>query len=189
MKNLILSFCLLFLLSCKMDFPKTEATIENNSSQITKSEPSEQVAYGPNLPANPYELKLDAYKISNGIYDLEIKMLLYNNAYFVSPNAKRNFSGKFTFVLDDNDSFSLKDNLIETPLSKEEYDSHPFVDGNVNWVRVNTNYKQKLEINTTEDFEVSGYIQFTIEPRCTLEKIPVFIKYEKGNLKFEINHC
>mgnify|MGYP005991898563 CR=1 FL=1 len=189
MKNLILSFYLLFLLSCKMDFPKTELNIVSDISQVTKPEQSNQLIYGPNLPANPYELKLDTHKLSKGIYDLEIKMLLYNNAYFVSPNAKRDFSGKFTFFVDASNSFTLKDNLIEIPLSKEEYDSHPFVDGNVNWVHVNTTYKQKLEITTEEDFEVRGYIQFTIEPRCTLEKIPVFIKRKNGVLSFEIDHC
>ena len=188
MKNLILSFCLLFLLSCKMDFPKTEAIVENNSSQITKSEPSKQVVYGPNLPANPYELKLDVHKLSDGIYNLEIKMFLFNDAYYASPNEKRDLKGKFTFVLNNNTSFRLTDNLIETPLSPEirAYDSTDYVP---NWVRENTSYKQKIEITTEKEFEVRGYIQFTIEPRCTLEKIPVFIKYEKGNLKFEIDGC
>jgi hypothetical protein len=172
-----------------MDFPKTEATIESDITQVTKPEQNNKLVYGPKIPANPYELKLDKHKLSNDTYHLEIKMFLYNDAFYVSPNAKRNFSGKFTFFVANNNFFTLKDNLIETPLSKEEYDSHPFVDGNVNWVRVNTTYKQKLEISTTEDFEVRGYIQFTIEPRCTLEKIPVFIKYEKGKLNFEIDKC
>jgi len=189
MKNLILSFCLLFLLSCKMDFPKTEATIESNTSQVTKSQPNNQFVYGPKLPENPYELKLDAHQLSDGVYDLEIKMLLYNGSFYVSPNAKRDFLGKFTFYLQQTNSFTLKNNLVETPLSKEEYDSHPFVDGNVNWVRVNTTYNQKIEINTTKDFEVRGYIQFTIEPRCTLEKIPVYITSKNGILKFEIDRC
>lgn len=188
MKNLILSLCLLFVLSCKIDYPKTEASIESGISQVTKSEHSNPIVYGPNLPTNPYELKLDTHKVSDGIYDLEMKMFLFNDAYYASPNEKRDLKGKFTFVLYNNTSFTLKDNLIETPLSNEirNYDS---TDYSPNWVRVNTSYQQKIEITTDKDFEVRGYIQFTIEPRCTLEKIPVFIKYEKGVLKFEIDHC
>ncbi len=66
---------------------------------------------------------------------------------------------------------------------------HPFTNGTVNWVRVNTNYKQQLEVATQVDFQVFGYIQFTIEPRCSLEKIPFIIKKENGKLKFELDNC
>ena len=40
-----------------------------------------------------------------------------------------------------------------------------------------------------EDFDVRGTIQFTIEPRCTLEKIPVIIKRQEGTVKFEVFGC
>ena len=155
MKNLILPFGLLLLLSCKIDHSKPES----NLAQIQDSVYNIQSVYGPNLPSNPYELKLDMHQLDNTTYDLEIQVLLNHNSYFVSPNAKRDFKGKFTFFVNTTNSFTLKNKLIETPLSKEEYDSHPFVDGLVNWVRVNTSYKQKLEITTTEDFVVGGFIQ------------------------------
>ena len=189
MKNALLFFCLLFALSCKIDSSKNQSNIDDFFVQNTNTSLNMQPVYGPDLPSEPYELKLDIHQLNNGIYDLEIQMLLYNNSYYVSPNAKRDFKGKFTFFIDTNNSFTLKKNLIETPLSEEKYDSHPFVDGLVNWVRVNTSYKQKLEITTSEDFEVRGFIRFTIEPRCTLEKIPVIIKCKKGILKFEIDNC
>ena len=188
MKNLILCFCLLFVLSCKMDFPKTEVTIESDISQVTKSEPRNQIVYGPKLPENPYELKLDTHKLSDGVYDIEMKMFLYNDAFYASPNEKKDLKGKFTFVVANNDFFTLEDNLIETHLSAEKHNYYSS-DYGPKWIHENTSYKQKLEISTTEDFEVRGHIQFTIEPRCTLEKIPVFIKYEKGVLKFEIDGC
>ena len=189
MKNVILSLCLLVLLSCKIDNSKTDSNTEPIMAQIPQSEINKQPIYGPNFPSDPYELKLDLHQLNNKTYDLEIKMLLNHNSYYVSPNAKRDFSGKFTFFVDPTNFFILKNNLIETPLSKEEYDSHPFVDGWVNWVRENTSYIQKLEITTSEDFEVRGFIRFTIEPRCTLEKIPLIIKRKNGVLKFEIDKC
>ena len=189
MKNIILFFSLFILLSCKIDHSKTKPNTETVFAEIPKSEVSMQPVYGPNFPSDPYELKLDIHQLKNFTYDLEIMMLLNHDSYFISPNAKREFKGKFTFFVDANNSFTLKNKLIETPLSKEEYDSHPFVNGLVNWVRVNTSYKQKLLITTSEDFEVRGFIQFTIEPRCTLEKIPVIITYKNGVVKFEINNC
>lgn len=189
MKNVILFFSLLILLSCKIDHSKTKPNTETVFAEIPKSEVSTQPVYGPNLPSEPYELILDSHKLSNGIYDLEIQMLLYNNAYYASPNAKGDLSGKFSFFVNNNDFFILKNNLIETPLSNKKYHSSTNDKGLTSWVGVNTSYKQRIQITTTEDFEVRGYIRFTIEPRCTLEKIPVFIQYKKGVLKFEIDNC
>jgi hypothetical protein len=189
MKNLILPLCILIFLSCKIDHSNTKPNIESNLAQVPKSEISTQPIYGPNLPSEPYKIILDIHKLSNGIYDLEIQMLLYNNAYYASPNAKGDLKGKFTFHVDTTDSFILKNKLIETPLSNEEYHSSTNDKGLTSWISVNTLFKQKIQITTTKDFEVKGFIQFTIEPRCTLEKIPVIVKCENGVLKFEIFQC
>lgn len=128
-------------------------------------------------------------KQSDDEYVLSIQMNLKKDAYFVSPNAKRDFSGKFTIVLTEADKLKLSKAIVETPLSKEELDSHPFVDGLVNWVRVDTNYKQTLTVLSKENFEVYGYIQFTIEPRCTLEKIPFILSYVDGKLSLKMDGC
>lgn len=185
MKKIILPFCLLFALGCKVDHPKPES----NLAQIQDSVFNVQSVYGPNLVSNPYELKLDINQLSNAIYDLEIQMLLFNDAYYASTNTKKDFKGKFTFFIDDTNFFTLKSNLIETPLLIKQNDSETTDNGMTDWIRVNTHYKQQLEITTTADFAVGGFIQFTIEPRCTLEKIPVIIKRKNGVLKFEIDNC
>lgn len=184
MKKAILFLYLFLVLSCK-----TDSNTERVFVQIPESELNNQPIYGPNLPAQPYELKLNKHKLSNEIYDLEIQMLLYNDAYYVSPNEKGDFKGKFTFYVDTNDSFILKSNLIERPLSNEKYHSSTNDKGLTNCVGVDMSYKQKIQITNTEDFEVKGFIQFTIEPRCTLEKIPVIISYKKGLMRFEIDRC
>ena len=116
-------------------------------------------------------------------------MLLYNNAYYASSNSKKDFKGKFSFFINDNTFLTLKSKLIETPLLIKATDSEAADNQSSDWIRENTYYKQQLEIKTSEDFRVTGYIQFTIEPRCTLEKIPIIIKSEKGNVKFEIDRC
>lgn len=179
MKNVILSACVLLMVSCKVDHPKPES----NLAQIQDSVYNMQSVYNPNLPSNAYELKLDIQQLDNITYDLEIQILLNHNSYFVSPNAKGDFKGKFTFFVNATNSFILKNRLVETPLSKEDSN------GLTHFVHINTTYNQKLEITTKEDFVVGGFIQFTIEPRCTLEKIPVIIKRKNGVLKFEIDNC
>ena len=137
----------------------------------------------------PYELTMNMSQVGEDVYELELNMLLHNGAHFVSPNAKRAFKGKFTVHLDDSDQLVPISELIETPRSVEEYDPHPFVNGTVNWVREDTKYTLKLERKAEEYFSVKGFIQFTIEPRCTLEKIPIIIKNVKGKLRVELFGC
>uniref|UniRef100_UPI00404A32C4 hypothetical protein n=1 Tax=Flavobacterium sp. TaxID=239 RepID=UPI00404A32C4 len=181
MKNVIFFFCLLIMLSCKVN-----TNTESIFAQIPESELNSQTNYNSNLPAEPYELKLNTHQLSNTIYDLEITILLYNDAYYASSNAKKDLKGKFTFFIESNDSFILKKNLTETPLTNKKYISSTNDKGLTSWIGVDTSYKQNIEITTQEDFQVNGYIQFTIEPRCTFENIPIIISYKKDFLKFEI---
>lgn len=189
MKPLLSCCCLLLLFSCKIDQTKKEVTLATVPSKEIKSQKDSIFNFGPNQAPNPYEVKLAIYQTSKDSYNLEIQMLLYNNAYYASSNSNKDFKGKFTFFIDDTPFFSLKSNLIETPLHVKQVDSESNSNSIPDWIRVNTYYKQQLEIKTSEDFMVRGYIQFTIEPRCTLEKIPVMIKSEKGIVKFEIDKC
>jgi len=139
--------------------------------------------------SEPYELKMKMNALGNNDFELELDMLLFDGAHFVSPNAKRAFKGKFTVHLDDNDHLTPVSELIETPRSVEEYDPHPFVSGKVNWVREDTKYILKLKRKKQEYFSVKGFIQFTIEPRCTMEKIPIIIKNVKGKMRVELFQC
>ncbi len=125
-------------------------------------------------------------KQQNDEYVLSIQMNLKKDAYFVSPNAKRDFSGKFTLVLNNPDKIVTKGTITETPLSKEELDKG---EGLVNFVRNNTHYKQTLKVLSNGNFEVMGHIQFTIEPRCTLEKIPFVLFFENGKLRVRMDGC
>lgn len=136
-----------------------------------------------------YTAILRVDKQQNETYQMDIQMHLKKGAYFVSPNAKGNFSGRFTLMLTENDKLQRSGVIIETPLSVEEFDAHPFVNGPVNWVRVTTNYKQSFTLLSKKDFEVTGYLQFTIEPRCTLEKVPFILSYTNGKLSIRMNGC
>lgn len=189
MKNLILGFCLILMMSCQTDQIKTEKIMESSDAQNLLSEENIITDKSTALTSEPYQIKLDLHQLDNLKYNLEIQMFLNNEAYFVSPNAKGDFSGKFTFFIEENDSFILQGDLIESPLADKAHVKLPFIDDLENSVRENTSYKQLLQITNPDDFQINGYIQFTIEPRCTLEKIPIIIKSVNGKLKFEIFQC
>lgn len=123
-------------------------------------------------------------KQSDKEHVLSIQMNLEKNGYFVSPTESGSFTGKFTIVLTEPQHLQTNGAIIETPLSKVDEN-----EGYVKWVRQNTNYKQSLKVLTNENFEVYGYIQFTIEPRCTLEKIPFILSYVDGKLSVKIDGC
>lgn len=115
---------------------------------------------------------------------LSIQMNLKNNSYFVSPTEPGSFTGKFTIVLTEPQHLQTNGVIMETPLSKVDES-----EGFVKWVRQNTHYKQSLKVLTNENFEVSGHIHFTIEPRCTLEKIPFILSYVDGKLSVKMDGC
>ena len=55
-------------------------------------------------------------KRHNDEYVLSVQMNLKKGAYFISPHAKRDFSGKFTLVLPDSNKIATTGAIIETPL-------------------------------------------------------------------------
>lgn len=123
-------------------------------------------------------------KQSNKEHLLSIQMNVKNNSYFVSPTEPGSFTGKFTIVLTEPQHLQTNGAIMETPLSKVDEN-----EGFVKWVRQNTHYKQSLKVLTKENFEVYGYIQFTIEPRCSLEKIPFILSYVDGKLSVKMDGC
>lgn len=122
-------------------------------------------------------------------HTLVISIELHNDSHYISPFAKRDFKGKFYVDLGSYNDLDFEGDIIESPRSVEEYDSHPFVNGTVNWVRTNTTYKQPLQIKTQKEFVVFGRVQFTIEPRCTFEEIPFAISYQNGEMVFIEPKC
>lgn len=125
-------------------------------------------------------------KQSDDEYVLSIQMILKKESYFVSPNAKRDFSGKFTIVLSEPNKIQANGVINETPLSIEELDKQQ---GLGNFVRQNTNYKQTLKVLSKENFEVPAHIQFTIEPRCTMEKVFFILSNVDGKLSVRLDGC
>ena len=138
---------------------------------------------------HPYEIAFKVEKTGDNGYTMITTMKLFGGSFYVSPHSKRDFKGKFTIEIADNKNLKLGDDFIETPRSKEVIDPHAFVSGPVNWVKEDTRYEYPLTILSKEDFEIGGKIFFTIEPKCTLEEIPLMFKYKSGVLTIEKWKC
>ena len=136
-----------------------------------------------------YTLHFDVENMIGQKPTLVIFIELHNGSHYISPFAKRDFKGKFYMDLGSYNYLDFDGDIIETPPSFEEFDSHPFVAGNVNWVWVNTTYTQALKVLSEDDFEVFGRLRFTIEPRCTMEEIPFAISYKDGEMKILSPKC
>ncbi|MEM7084924.1 MAG: hypothetical protein AAF489_02000 [Bacteroidota bacterium] len=189
MRKAVTIIILTIIFSCQSNNELPQKMAVNMKMPVSELLKEAPPMAGPLLHPEPYELKMEMSKLEADVYELKLNMLLYNGSYYVSPNAKRDFKGKFTLQLDESEHLIPASELVETPRSVEEYDPHPFVRGNVNWVRQNTKYSLRLKRNTKDYFVVKGFIQFTIEPRCTLEKIPIIIKNVQEGLRVELFGC
>ncbi len=189
MNRLLMSMLLIASMGCQSNKKQSLALLASSTTVVPEHLKTPVVTYGTSETEEPYELHLKMNKLENDRYDLVVRVNLNQGCSFVSPNSKGNFSGIFTLTIKDSDKLEKMASLIETPRSVEEYDPHPFVDGYVNWVRQTTTYNQQLKRTGEDNFKVSGMIQFTIEPRCTLEQIPFIISYDNGKMKVEIDSC
>ncbi len=183
MNNLITLAILLSTFSLSTNQPQTDTTLEKSVDEkpVTFKEFS--------VNHEDYTLHFSLEKGKGLKHILVVAIELHNNSYFVSPNSKRDFKGKFRGDFGATENIDFYGDFVETPLSVEVFDTHPYVRGTVNWVREKTIYKQPLLLKTQEYFQVYGRIIFTIEPRCTLEQIPFSIVHENGELVFVEPKC
>lgn len=173
------------LMLCASMYTPCAGQHDNQLMDFTTSIESNRQVTIPFMPREPYFLKLALEKTADGHHQLVIKIELYNGSHYVSPYSNDSFSGRFTVYVPETSLIELDGAMTEDPRSVEEFDPHPFVNGPVNWVRQNTTYQYGLEVMTAEDFDVAGFVRFTIEPRCTLEEFTFQISQRDGVLYFK----
>ena len=190
MKQFLTLVLYLITLSCSQkDATSNEIAINNLEKEDSTTTPF-LLLTNEVLTINDELYKLQIYvETRDNIHQLVFNMQLFKNSYFVSPNAKRDFKGKFYYDFGSYENVEYTGKVIETPLSKEIYDSHPFTNGLVNWVRVNTSYKQPFYVKVEKEFKVFGTVRFTIEPRCSLEEIPFTLIYKNGKFSVTASKC
>ncbi len=184
MKILFYFFILLIFTACTSE--KKQANVEYNNISYN---PAPEIKSAPTVLLKPYTINFNIEESNAKELNLVVSMGLYGDSHFVSPHSSDRFTGRFNISIIDNEYLVLDEDFKETPRTVEIYDEHPFVDGLVNWVSENTNYKHQLHIKTQEDFVVFGMVSFTIEPRCTFEEVPFIIRYTDGKLRVDLNKC
>ncbi|MCW5519427.1 hypothetical protein J1N09_06235 [Aureitalea sp. L0-47] len=190
MKYFLFLFAVLTLVGCNTNTSETYKDLALlDKSEMVIEDKKDYTYYYDSIATDEYKIKFGVNELKKEEFELVISMELLNDSYFVSPNAKRDFKGKFTIQTDESSDITFIGDIDEIPRSIEEYDLHPFVRGKVNWVREDTKYYLKVKRNSKEDFTVSSNLQFVIEPKCTLEEIPLFIRNQGGYLKFEVRGC
>lgn len=186
MNHKLIYFLLILLFNCSCTSVNSQETASNtnelDSINMMPTHFNDDVVHVDQL----YTSIIRVDEVIKNEYRLSVQMNLKNGSYFISPNEKGDFTGKFIINITDPEKILVDEAIIETPLSKGELNNHGSL---VNWVRENTNYKKTLKVLSNDDFEVSGYIQFTIEPRCTLEKIPFILSNTNGKLSIRIDGC
>jgi hypothetical protein len=193
MKRILISSFILISISCSTKSQESDKVIASTDKEIAFNEvnlplnPFETIQFKePYNPHSPYHLDLKIENTETGSKQLELFITLKDDSHFVSPNEKKDFKGKFSMTLDESSLIETQGKLIEIPLSVEEINTHHLVDGTVKWVRENTTYKLPFNVKTDKDFEVSGLIRFTIEPRCSLEEIPFIVSQKSGVLSVRL---
>ena len=187
MKNIIAIIALLLMVACTEN--DTTTSIEASSPVLEESMYDSPSIVREVALINPYEIAYNVEKTEDDLYSLITTIKLFGGSFYVSPHSTGDFTGKFRIEIAPNDYLKLGSDFVETPRSKEVHDPHPFVDGLVNWVNEDTRYEHHLTVMTQEDFNIGGKIIFTIEPKCTLEEIPVMFKYRSGVLRIEKWMC
>ncbi len=125
----------------------------------------------------PYYITFDFEYVEVDVYALNVTIIPDEGSYILSHFSSDNFSGKFTLVADDKNITPLGD-LIEIPPAGEIFE--PFEQRDTKALVERTICAQHFKINTKEDFQFDGHVQFTIEPKCTFEKIPFTISQKDG---------
>ncbi|MFK7806739.1 MAG: hypothetical protein AB8F74_02960 [Saprospiraceae bacterium] len=130
-----------------------------------------------------FDIKFEIEKTDKEEYFLVASIELSEDSYVVSPFSKDDTYGHFIISIAENKYLTKGTELLEIPPSTEEYD--PILEEPVHFVRVNTTYKQKLKLNSTNDFKVSGLLEFLLEPACIPYDVEFLISSSSGVLEVE----
>jgi len=132
----------------------------------------------------PFDVKLEMEEINEEEYFITTTIvLLKKGSYIVSPFSKDSTYMHFALLIEDQEHFTINDDLLEIPSSVEEFD--PILDMQVRFVRVPTVYKQKIKITNQADFEMSGLVEFLVEPACVPYHVEFSISQIDGKIIIE----
>jgi hypothetical protein len=129
----------------------------------------------------PFKIDFQIEELKKEQYNLSVALELCNNCYIISPHSNDTFYLHFDIYLDDSDNIIVDNTLLEIPTAVEEIDA--ILNIPVKFVRGTAVYKQHLKVINKEDFEVSGLIEFLLEPSCVPYDVEFVLSYRSGVMK------
>ena len=126
-----------------------------------------------------FELQFELDKTEKG-YTLNMVLDLAKGSYIISPFSQDSFYLNYTITYTEADGYLQIGEIQEFPTAIEELD--PYIEKRVKLVRTNTVYTQNLLTVSNEDFEVSGIVEFLVEPSCIPYDINFVITQTDGLL-------
>ena len=167
--NKILIFLLLIVTTLSLSAYKYAST--NNTP--TKENTSK-------VALKPFDIKFNIESLKANEYNLAATVKLNKGDYIISPFSTDGFYLNFSMKLDNSTHFLIDGELTESPKSIPEVD--PIINKPVRFVRANTIFKQKLKVEKQGDFEVSGLVEFLLEPSCVPYDVAFVLASKAGKM-------
>ncbi|MEL6811790.1 MAG: hypothetical protein AAFP76_10685 [Bacteroidota bacterium] len=180
--------CLLLLLNigCISDNHKTEATaalaMNERTERMEESTTSSQIEF--------YQLEFAVEKDKENNYILTVTLDLDEEVCFYSSiHPQDQFLGRFDISFEDKNNFIDAPGIKETQLMADASEPAPFIIGDANIFREDTNFTYQLSLNTQKDFSVMGTISIIIDPYKVYRKTPFTVSYRDGKLVVKEGGC
>ena len=130
----------------------------------------------------PYSIDFSIEELNDSVFNLRALIKIDSLSYMTSI-VNKTMSGIFKVRFMDSLVLNSNYNLIEKAcpvVTNFVWSNAPqkVIIGKVEYI-------QKLTVNARNKFIAKGEIQFVIEPRCTLEKVPFTLFYNNGNIKIK----
>lgn len=142
-----------------------------------------QIADAFDKDQDPYDINFDANNETN---ELTVKIELDEGSYYIAPTSPGTFKGLLKIDFPANEYFELASGFVSVPKPIEE--PNQWGEGPVEIIRETTIHSLGYKLKSEGDFNIKGTVQFVIEPKCTLEKIPVTIYRKDGKISF-VRNC
>jgi hypothetical protein len=161
-------------------------TTDSKTSACTKVNPKQIPCQG--LEAivkskDPYQITFD---VDNKTNELLIKIDLEEGSYYLGPNSAETFKGLLKVDIPTNEHIELVGKFSSKP--KPTLEENQWGEGTINVIRKNTRHSLGYTLKSDADFNIKGTVQFVIEPKCTMEIIPVTISNKSGRLSL-LRNC
>ncbi|MFK8037379.1 MAG: hypothetical protein AB8B74_03765 [Crocinitomicaceae bacterium] len=129
---------------------------------------------------NQAEIDFSINKTDDSTIDFNVHLTFGRGCWVVSPLSKNYPYGNMVISIDESEYLTLEESIVEHPKSVLEYDT--ILRQEINFIRENTIFSQKIKLNNLLDFDVSGRVWFILEPICTPYEVKYTISNRAGKL-------